>query len=134
MTENATRAVRCALAMREQLRSLNARWAAQGLPAVAMRVGIYTGPLVAGSLGGRQRLEYAVVGDTVNIASRLESFDKEACQVAGSACRVLIGESTLHYLHGRFQVEAVGQAKLKGKSQTVAVYRVDGEILERGED
>lgn len=134
IAEDATRAVRCALAMREQLRSLNARWAAQGLPAVAMRVGIYTGPLVAGSLGGRQRLEYTVLGDTVNIASRLESFEKDAHHGAGSACRVLVGESTLHYLHGRFQVEAVGQVKLKGKSQTVAVYRVDGEILERGED
>lgn len=61
--------VRCALAMREQLRALNAVWAAQGLLAVAMRVGIYTGPLVAGSLGGRQRLEYTVLGDTVNIVA-----------------------------------------------------------------
>jgi adenylate cyclase len=134
IAEDATQAVRCALAMGERLRSLNARWAAQGLPAIAMRVGIYTGPLVAGSLGGRQRLEYTVLGDTVNIASRLESFDKDAYHVAGGVCRVLIGESTLRHLHDRFQVEAVGRVKLKGKNQEIAVYRVDGPVLERVRD
>lgn len=122
--QDAVQAVRCALAMGEQLRRLNLKWAKQGLPTIAVRIGIYTGPLVAGSLGGRQRLEYAVVGDAVNIASRLESFDKEAHDLVNNQCRVLIGETTFRYLDGRFRVTEMGRIKFKGKQQEIAVYRV----------
>ncbi|HRD51002.1 MAG: adenylate/guanylate cyclase domain-containing protein [Candidatus Competibacter sp.] len=125
MARDAIQAVQCALAMSEQLRRLNAKWAEQGLPTIAVRIGIYTGPLVAGSLGGSQRLEYAVIGDTVNIASRLESFDKEAHDPVNNRCRVLIGETTLRYLDGRFRVTEMGRVKFKGKQQEIAVYRVD---------
>ena len=61
-----------------------------------MRIGIYTGPAVAGALGGSQRMKYTTVGDTINIASRLESYDKDLGKE--SLCRILIGESTLRYL------------------------------------
>lgn len=120
--------------MGERLQQLNASWVERQLPTIAVRVGICTGSLVAGSLGGSQRLEYAVVGDVVNTASRLESYDKNAHLTANSVCRVLIGEATFRYLGGRFRVEEVGRVKLKGKNQEVAVYRVDGQILERVED
>jgi adenylate cyclase len=123
---DATRAVECALAMGERLQQLNADWAQQGLPVIAMRVGIYTGPLVAGSLGSSRRMEYTVLGDTVNIASRLESFEKDDHHCPGSTCRVLIGETTFRCLDDRFQVVGVGQVHLKGKAQGIAVYRVDG--------
>lgn len=123
---DATRAVECALAMGQRLQQLNPDWAQQGLPRITMRVGIHTGPLVAGSLGGSRRLEYTVLGDTVNIASRLESFEKNDHHAPGSACRVLIGESTFDYLNGRFQAVEVSKVKLKGKQQGITVYRVDG--------
>ncbi|HAS51442.1 MAG TPA: adenylate/guanylate cyclase domain-containing protein, partial [Gammaproteobacteria bacterium] len=128
ITEDARRAVRCALAMGERLRQLNMDWAQQNLPVIAMRVGIYTGPLIAGSLGSSRRMEYTVLGDTVNIASRLESFEKDEHHAPDSVCRVLIGETSFHCLDPSFQVTDVGQVYLKGKAQGIAVYRVDWNI------
>lgn len=78
---------------------------------------------------GRRRGSSALVGrrlgDTANIASRLESFDKEAHDPVNNRCRVLIGETTLRYLDGRFRVTEMGRVKFKGKQQEIAVYRVD---------
>ncbi|MCA9573539.1 MAG: adenylate/guanylate cyclase domain-containing protein, partial [Myxococcales bacterium] len=73
---DARNAIECALGMERELARLNAHWRAAGLPEARMRVGIFTGPLVAGSLGSANRLNYTVIGDTVNTASRLESYDK----------------------------------------------------------
>ncbi len=122
---DAANAVRTALAMRTRLDTVNARWQAEGIPAIAMRVGIHTGPVVAGSLGGRERLEYTVLGDTVNIASRLESFDKNY-NPDGSACRILIGGATRRSLGEQFVTEPVGSMDLKGKDEPVEIHRVTG--------
>jgi adenylate cyclase len=126
VARDATRAVECALAMGESLRELNRRWRAEGRPTTGMRVGIFTGPAVAGSLGSAERSEYVVVGDTINTASRLESFDKElfAPDDEVAPCRILIGQTTRAVLGDRFATEAVGEVSLKGKAQTVGVYRV----------
>lgn len=62
--------------MAETLRQLNGRWQKQGQPIISMRVGIATGPVVVGSLGSSQREDYTIIGDSVNVAARLESFDK----------------------------------------------------------
>lgn len=125
IARDARQAVRCALAMDKRLQQLNASWVEQRLPTIAVRIGIYTGPLVAGSLGSSQRIEYTVIGDTVNIASRLESFDKETHITANSVCRILVGEPTFRYLDGQFRVTEMGRVKFKGKQQEIAVYRVD---------
>jgi adenylate cyclase len=109
--------------MGDRLKELNPKWRERGLPVVQMRVGIFTGPIVAGSLGGKQRLEYGIIGDSVNIASRLESCEKDR-QI--SICRVLIAEETVNYLSKpeEFIMEPWGPLALKGKQQTVNVYRV----------
>lgn len=126
--EDAVHAVECALEMEAALSRLNARWRSHGLPAIGIRVGIYTGPLVAGSLGSADRLEYTVVGDTVNIASRLESFEKSAGSVPAvpGPVRILIGESTARYVGGRYHSTRVGSVCLKGKEAPVTVYLVTG--------
>lgn len=121
---DATQAVACALDMCERLQQLNVDWAQRGLPVIAMRVGIHTGPLVAGSLGGKHRLEYAVIGDTVNTASRLESFDKSTHDTTKSLCRILVSETTLKYLGNQFRVMAMGRVKLKGKQQELSIYQI----------
>ena len=128
ISRDAVAAVDCALAMERELKHLNTVWQQQNLPTVEMRIGIFTGPVVAGSLGSAQRLKYTTVGDTVNIASRLESFDKELVdpELADSPCRILIGETTQRYLGHQFQTKIVGEANLKGKDERVTIYRVIG--------
>jgi adenylate cyclase len=128
MRQDAVNAVECALAMEQRLKQLNAVWERQSSPTTQMRIGICTGPVVAGSLGSSERLKYTTVGDTVNTASRLESF------VAGSAddrsgdglCRILISETTLRYLENGFDAEKLGDFKLKGKAEKVPIYRLLG--------
>ncbi|EIJ41743.1 putative transmembrane sensor domain protein [Beggiatoa alba B18LD] len=126
IAQDAINAVECALEMREEIETLRKKWQEDGLPQIRMRVGIFTGPLVAGSLGAVDRQEYTVIGDTVNTASRLESFDKSID--ADSACRILIGESTLNYLNHLFETECVDAVHLKGKEMMITVYRVIGRV------
>jgi adenylate cyclase len=121
--EYARCAVACALAMGDRLKELNQDWKSRGLPVVQIRIGIYTGPVMVGSLGGKERLEYGVIGDSVNIAARLESCEKER-QLTD--CRILIARETLIHLQDQFQVEAWGALQLKGKRHSVEVYRVLG--------
>jgi adenylate cyclase len=127
---DALSAVESALRMRERLRELNAVWQQQGLPTVCMRVGIYTGTLVAGTLGGRQRMEYTVIGDTVNTASRLESFDKSvAAPDIDQPCRILVGEATWQLIRSHYVTEQVGECQLKGKHNTLTIYCVLDRIV-----
>jgi adenylate cyclase len=133
ISQDAMHAVQCALAMRRELIQLNRRWQDQQQPTIQMRVGIYTGPLVAGTVGSAERLEYTVYGDTVNTASRLESYGKEtfAAEAIDSPCRILIGAATLQYVGQQFQTQYVGEVHLKGKEQTTTIYRVLGEQRDR---
>lgn len=124
IARDAENALNCALAMREALLDLQNQWDARGLPVLRMRVGIYTGPLVAGTLGGRERQEYTVLGDTVNTASRLEGYDKSL--EPHNPCRILIGDATLAYLGERFLTRRVGTVKLKGKVTPITIYLVQG--------
>lgn len=123
IAQDAYSAVACALAMSDRLQELNNNLLRRGLPTIQMRVGIYTGPVVAGSLGYKDRLEYGIIGDSVNIASRLESCCKER---QPSNCRILIAQETLVHLLGQFQVESWGPIELKGRRQSVEIYRVIG--------
>lgn len=126
MQQDAVNAVACALAMESELKRMNARWKEQGLPTVGMRVGIFTGEVTAGCLGSAQRMKYTTIGDTVNTASRLESFEKDSEELTQSPCRILIGEPTLCHLGDRYRIQRVGELSLKGKEKRVSVFRVFG--------
>ena len=121
---DALSAVESALRMREKLQELNQHWQAQGLPTIGMRIGIHTGVLVAGTLGGQQRMEYTVIGDTVNVASRLESFDKAIVSEADPHCRILIGEPTWGLVNADYVTRPIGDCQLKGKHQILKIYDV----------
>ncbi len=120
-TRDAQRAVEAALAIAYKLAAMNDVWVAQGLPPVSTGIGINSGLAIAGSLGSAERLEYSVLGDAVNIAARLESFNKE---VDGGIHHILISEDTHQRLDDNFQTEFVGKYALKGKTKETGIYRV----------
>jgi len=122
IARDAEHAVRCALAMRGELERLNEEWTTRGRAAMKMRIGVHTGPLMVGCVGSEERLEYTVIGDTVNIAARLESFDKDFD--AGSVCRILISEPTKRRLNGRIATLSVGRVLLRGKGEEMAIFQV----------
>lgn len=133
IAQDAANAVKCALAVQARVIALNSSLAQRGLPPIGMRIGILTGPMVAGSLGSAKRLEYNVHGDTVNTASRLEGFDKDsfAPDYFNAPCRILVGESTFRLLGDEFHGELVGEVRLKGKSSSIRIYRIHGRRGER---
>jgi adenylate cyclase len=125
---DADNAVESALAMQRTLNERNADRGAEGLPPVSIRVGISTGVVVAGSMGSSNRLKYAVVGDSVVTAQRLESIGLDRVQhdFDESPARILISESTFTLIDPAFQIEPVGSFLVKGKTQPVEVHRVIG--------
>jgi adenylate cyclase len=126
ISRDACNAIECAIAMSEAMQELNRRWEKERRPTARMRIGIQTGTAVVGSLGSDERLKFTSVGDTVNTASRLESFEKEAfaSQETIDPCRILIGEDTFRLVTGRFAIEALGEHSLPGKAEKISIYRV----------
>jgi adenylate cyclase len=115
--DHAIRAVRAGLMMRRLVDEWNELRAAEGLPAVKIRVGINSGPAVVGNVGTEKRVDYTVLGTSVNIASRLESG-------VAKAGDVVVSQNTFDRLPLSFATEALGEFALKGLQQKMPVYRV----------
>jgi adenylate cyclase len=113
-------AVRTGLAMQAGLVGLNAGWQARGLPILQMGVSIHTGPAFAGNVGAPDRMKYAVVGDSVNLATRVEGLNKEL------GTTFLITGDTYAILSGQVRVADCGAMTVKGRRQPVRVYEVLG--------
>jgi len=129
--QDAQAAVLSALNMAKKLEIMSDRWEAQGLPKVVTGIGINSGMVIAGSLGNNERNNYSVIGDAVNVAARLESFNKE---VDGGIHHILISEETYQRLEGKFQTELVGSFELKGRKASTSVYRVLAETPKLKQD
>lgn len=125
IAEDARQAVQSAVEMAAKLEDLNQQWQQRGLPTVTMRVGIATGTVVTGSLGGLQKLDYTTIGDCVNVAARLESYDKtfEKCLRTG-VCRILINEGTYQYVASHFPTHLVETEQLRGREEQSRIYQV----------
>jgi adenylate cyclase len=115
---HAVNAVRTALEFQEITRAVSAKWEARLGVELKNGVGINTGEAVCGTMGSRQRREYTAIGDTVNLASRLEGATKE------QGTSVIISESTFEYVHGQFRTRELGAITVKGKSRPVRIYAV----------
>jgi adenylate cyclase len=134
VAKDANNAVACALAIEHEMHRMNDRHKKDGLPTVGMRIGIHTGPVLAGCVGSAERMKYTTVGDTVNAAARLESLDREvATEISPGPCRILISETTAQFLDGRFKLERLGEISVKGKAQAIVTFRVMSPTAEQVE-
>jgi adenylate cyclase len=122
LPDHADRAVRAGLRMKNRLKELCDQWAWDGLPELKCRVGINSGAMIVGNMGSRQVFDYTVIGDAVNLASRLEGANKRY------NTSLMISEFTLAYLTpGRFRTRVLDVVKVMGKLKAVKVYEVFGE-------
>jgi adenylate cyclase len=120
MEDHAAQAMRAALDMRKKLEELNAWRERQGEPRLRIGIGIHTGVVAAGMLGGAQQHEYTIIGDPVNVAARVEGLTK----VLG--VDILVSESTWKRGGARFQAEPMGQEQVKGRKEPVVLYALKG--------
>ena len=116
--DHALHAVQSAVAMEQALSSLNQRWEADGLPSLHMGIGIHTGEVFVGNVGGAVKLKYAVVGDPVNATARLESLNKEL------GTHILITEETRTPLGDRVEAKDRGEFVVKGRTRPLRVYEL----------
>ena len=116
--EHAVKAVRTGLEFQERTLAAAARWEAKYGVVIRNGVGINTGEAIVGTLGSEQRLEYTAIGDTVNLAARLESITKDY------GASIIISESTYEHVKALFPTRALGAVTVKGKTRPVEIYAV----------
>ncbi len=116
--QEACRAVDCGLGMLAEVERMNKDWANSGRPVIKIGVGIHTGEATCGVVGAERRLEYTLIGDTVNLAARLESTTKEL------GVSILVSDTTARFLGDEYELRALGEVKVKGKTVNTTVFTV----------
>lgn len=122
-TDNADDAFRCvktAIEMQEKMKELRQKWVAEGSVAMQIRIGIHSGEALVGNFGSPLKMDYTVIGDTVNTASRLEGLNKQFNS------SIMISQSTYELISNNVDVKSLGPAPVKGKSEALHVYEVLG--------
>jgi adenylate cyclase len=117
---HADHAVEAALDMVDELQALNARWKSEGRPELDIGIGINTGSMIAGNIGSDAIMSYTVIGDAVNLGSRLESLNKQY------GTRIIISEATRERLTGSYRCRPLGEVVVKGKTRPVAIFELVG--------
>ena len=111
-------AIKSATQMTDALKELNTQLAIEGLPQINIGIGINTGQALVGNMGSDQRFDYSVIGDAVNLASRLESSSKTLGKT------IVIGEDTRHSIETVFPFEYIDSITVKGKTEEIKVYTI----------
>jgi adenylate cyclase len=112
----ADNSVKAGLEMLEVLKRLNEEFRAENKLEINIGVGIYTGPAVVGNIGSKMRFDYTAIGDSVNVASRLEGLNKTY------ATKIIIGESVRNKLKENYAFELLGSVEVKGREQSLNIY------------
>jgi adenylate cyclase len=123
--EHALAGCRCALDMTRRLERLNAKWQSEGRKEAAMGIGINTGPVNVGNMGSAKRLSWTVMGDNVNLASRLEGLTKEY------RTGMILSEATYLQVKEHFLCRDLDRIRVKGKRQPVKIYELLGAAEDR---
>ncbi len=116
--DHADHAVQAALDMMAELTRLNAGWLAEGRAKLDIGIGINTGPMIAGNIGSEAIMSYTVIGDAVNLGSRLESLNKNY------GTHIIISESTRARLKGEYTFRPLGEVVVKGKTNAIPIFEV----------
>ncbi len=111
-------AIQAAVEMQRELKLLRSKWQADGRPSVHIGVGVNSGFAIVGNIGSNERMEYTAIGDTVNIASRLESATKEL------GVDILVSEETYNAVRGSFTATRMGPIHVKGRSEPITTYAI----------
>jgi adenylate cyclase len=111
-------AVACGLEMLSAVEKMNEDWKGTGRPTIKIGVGIHTGEATCGVVGAERRLEYTIIGDTVNLTSRLESTTKEY------GVPLLASDATVRLLDDKYESSALGEVKVKGKNESTRIFAV----------
>jgi len=120
MPDHAEKAVLCAVDMMDELKQLQEKWKEEGRTVMDIGVGVNSGEAVVGNMGSSERMDYTVIGDNVNLASRMEGLNK------AYKSHIIIAESTHAALTDSVDVLALGGVKVKGKDQAINIYQVLG--------
>ncbi|MEO5897622.1 MAG: adenylate/guanylate cyclase domain-containing protein [Vicinamibacterales bacterium] len=115
---HAEHAVAAAVDMVKELGELNRKWTAEGKPPLDIGVGVNTGDMIAGNIGSSSIMSYTVIGDNVNLGSRLESLNKEY------GTRIIISDATKRRLTGHYDVRPLGDVVVKGKTKSIVIYEI----------
>ncbi len=118
--DHPARACKAALKMIEKLDELNRKWLSSNQPTLDIGIGINTGEAVVGNMGAELRFDYTAIGDTVNLASRLESMNK----LYGTA--ILVSEDTYRLVKDSFSFRELDLVKVKGKERPIVMYELTG--------
>ncbi|MGE4011840.1 MAG: adenylate/guanylate cyclase domain-containing protein [Alphaproteobacteria bacterium] len=119
----AEHACNAALAIKRAIHDDNARRQARGLAPIHMRIGIHTGEATVGNIGAPGRINYTIVGDTVNVAQRLEQLGKVMFP-PDTEVAILISAATATDLSAEFQLDPVGERDLRGRNERIAIFRL----------
>lgn len=119
---DARAAVACAVSMGKRLTEMNERRVAVGKPAIGIGIGVHTGELVAGNIGSPRRMQYTVIGDTVNVGSRLESLTKEHRR------QTLMSAATARLVEKDIDLVEVGTVTVRGRSEPLQIYGLKHEV------
>jgi adenylate cyclase len=116
--DQADRAVKTAANMVKKLKQLQKKWEAEGYPPIDIGIGIHSGVATVGNMGSSKRFDYTVIGDDVNIASRLEGLNKEY------KTNIIVSEATKKMLKQEFKLKSLGDVLVKGKTKPVKIYTI----------